>query len=560
MRKYILIFIILIGLVSCNSEGLMEKTDTDQETAYKVFTDKEKTIKALTHLYGSTWFCADKNGGFNVFNDGGYSFLECATDEAKIPGDKDPARNFTMSTLTAEASPFLKNPWQFYYQAIRSANVFLMNIHYCPVPESEQLIMADQVRLLRALYYHELFRFYGALVLVGNDVSEGMQMNYTRSTLEETVKYIVDELDYIIYESSLPEGQWSGTDFGRVTKGVAAAYKARTLLYAASPLNSDDSQDKWGQARDAAQYLMNSGWYELYKDPVNEAESYARVFNTRVSKEIILAVQRGKMRDLYNNLPSGEPWSAGVTWPGTGVTFNYVDGFGMMDGQVPVLGYNADGSVILNPNVNNYDDAKPFLNRDPRLEKTILHHGSTWKLKGQTVTLDITKHTVGQPLEMTNIVLRKFLDDRIDHMNNELTDMNFPMMRYAEVLLIYVEAANEAGDAAGPLIDILNNIRGRAGATLLSKTGWDKISLRNQIKLERRMELSWEGHRFYDLRRWKDCETTLNGPIWGMKLENGAIKRKKVETRTFLNKLYRLPIPSNDVNGSGGKLVQNQGW
>ncbi len=557
---------ILSALVSCNVEGLMEKQDTDPNSPDKVFGDKDKVRQALTHLYGSVWFTTS-NGGFNLFNDGGNAFLETATDNAVTPSEKDPAKVFTMGTLTAASTPFFQsNPWSIYYQAIRSANVFMANIDRSPLPDDEKTLMKEEARLLRAIYYHEMFRLYGALVIIGDEIVDGMTTSLVRSSLEDTVTYIVDEFEAVIDNGILPEYKWAENgDHGRATLGMAYAYKARTLLYAASPLNSPDQPAaKWAAAVDAAKDLINKNWYSLHYDATTPGLSFARFFNERTSGEQILSFLRAPTQDLYRNLPPGAPWNTVTSWAGTAVTMNAVDAFAMKDGKKPITGYNSDGSPIIVSGTG-YDDTKPFDNRDPRLDMTVLHQGSKWTVNRTVVTLDVNAHTANNSLAITNICLRKFLDDRIDHWGGATTNINVPMMRYAEVLLNYAEAKNESSaslsaEESEEIVGFINDIRIRAGADALSPTGWTQQTLREQIKMERRMEFMLEGHWFYDVRRWKEGGKYFDGAIYGMDVVNENIVRKRVQERVFLDRQYRLPIPTRDVSGSSGRIWQNTGW
>lgn len=558
-------------LGSCDVEKLMDKQDIDPNSPEMIFSDKVRTREALTHLYGTVWFTGS-NGGFNLFNDGGNALLETATDNAVSPSEKDPARVFTMGTLTAAATPFYRaDPWEIYYQAIRSANVFMANVVNSPIPEDEQVLWSEEARLIRAIYYHELFRLYGPLVLVGNEIIEGMTNELYRSSFEDTIDYIVSEFNAVINNGILPDYIWSeDNDWGRVTIGMAHAYKARTLLYAASPLNTPDQQSetargRWTEAASAAKTLIDKGWYSLHYDSNKPELSFARYFNARKSPEQILSFLRGRTQDLYRNLPPGAPWNSGTSWPGTAVTMNAVDAFAMKDGSIPITGYNADGTPNINP-ASGYDDSKPFDNRDPRLDMTVMRHGSKWVVNRVTVTMDVPAHTAGNSLSISNICLRKFLDDEIDHWNSSsTTNINLPLMRYAEVLLNYAEALNESKPSlsAAEMADAvgcLNLIRDRAGADPLPVTGWTQETLRGRIKTERRMELMLEGHRFYDVRRWKEAEKYFDGPIYGMDVVNGRIVRKTIQSRNFVTRQYRLPVPSREVSGSEGRIWQNPGW
>ncbi len=566
MKKiiYLLFIAALSVFASCDVEKLLDKQDVDPNTPEMVFSDKTKVRQALTHLYGSMWFAGSQ--GVDPITDQGCAVMDIATDNAISPAVGDTAIKFTRSTLTPDQNPFYYNPWTVYYRGIRSANLFMANIYTSPLTDQEKELMYNEARLLRAIYYHDLMRFYGALVIIGDEIVDPMTTALVRSSMQATIDYIVGEYDAVIAENVLPQVRWTDNiDYGRMTLGVAYAYKARTLLYAASPLNADQNDHTWAEAAAAAKELIAKGWYALHADATKPELSFARFFNERTSPEQILTFLRGATNGLYKNLPSGSPWNNTTAWPGTAVTMNGVDAFAMKSGVAPILGYNPDGTPIINPLATGYNDATPFVGRDPRLDQTVLHHGSTWVLNGVTVTMDITRHTMGL-VGKTNLCMRKFLDDRTDHIKGQSTQQNLPMMRYAEVLLNYVEARNESLAAPSQadideMIGYMNDIRTRAGADLLSPSAaWTQQSLRAQIRLERRMEFMLEGHRFYDSRRWLEAEKDFNGAIYGYDIVNGRFTRKLITNRIFLKRLYRLPIPTRDAVGSGGGIWQNEGW
>lgn len=574
MKKilYIPVFLVTVFfLISCDVDKLMDKEEIDPNSKEEVFKDKTKIRESLTHLYGSMWFC-NTQGGFSLFS-AQCGLLDNATDNSIFPGQGDNAKVFTLSTLTASGKPFANGtePWTHYYRAIRSANVFMANIVGSVVTEEEQVVMKEEARLMRALYYHEMFRFYGALVIIGDEIVDGMTSSLVRASMEQTVNYIVSEFDAIIENGILPGFRWAANnDYGRMTLGMAYAYKARTLLYAASPLSTPDQSSqqaaaKWAAAAKAAKDLIDLGWYTLHEDATKPELSFARYFNERVSDEQILSILRAPTQDLYRALPSGAPWNHATAYPGIAITLNAIDAFAMKDGTKAILGYNPNGSPIINP-ASGYSDARPFDNRDPRMDMTVLRHGAKWKINGETITYDVNLHTANIQQGVTNILMRKFLDDRIDHWNSSSrTDMNLPMMRYAEVLLNYAEAKNESSASLTQseidyIVDCINLVRNRAAADPLAKAGWTQETLRDQIKMERRMEFMLEGHRFYDVRRWKEADKYFNADVYGMDIVGGNMVRRKVESRIFLDKLYRLPVPSREVAGSKGNIWQNPGW
>jgi hypothetical protein len=339
------------------------------------------------------------------------------------------------------------------------------------------------------------------------------------------------------------------------------AYKARTLLYAASPLFAG-SKATWTQAAQAAlnmiTYSESKGLYDLYIDPVEPNKSYSRLFNTRKSKEIILSKLRADNNDMYNNMPPFNPWNVNkelTTCP----TEWLVDSYDMLDGSQPIDGYNADYSPIINP-ASGYNEQNPYLNRDPRLAQSMLFNGVTWpKVNAAPQKVDLTA-----PQKWgSGYFLTKFLDDRIDHRTGGKTSMNFIMMRYAEVLLNYAEAVNESGDtqdARTKAVVYLNKIRTRAGITKpLNAANFTQASLRQRIMKERRVELCFEEHRFFDIRRWKIAKDVMKLPGTGVAIESGKYVRKVLDSRTYNERMDLMPLPNREVNNCP-LIFQNPGY
>ena len=339
------------------------------------------------------------------------------------------------------------------------------------------------------------------------------------------------------------------------------AYKARTLLYAASPL-FQTSGVTWKQAADAAEELINyaesTNVNSLYYSPTQPAKSYTRFFNERANPENILVFLRPNDNDLYNLFPSFNPWNVNKE-VATVPTQWLVDSYDMADGSEPIVGYNADYSPIINP-ASGYDEQDPYSNRDPRLAQTILHHGATWPIVNKgPATVDIrTPNSWG-----SGYFLVKHLDDRIDHMSGGTTAMNFVMMRYAEVLLNYAEAINESSDDVNSrqkAVVQLNKIRTRAGITVaLNASDYTQSSLRERIRKERRVEMCFEEHRFFDIRRWKIANQVMNRPAVGITIVNGKFERRTLDVRSYSERMNLSPLPIAEVNNAP-LIYQNPGY
>lgn len=569
MKKIFKYMLGLFLLVGCGSEGLMDSTDLDELSSEKIYQDVEYTRRVLVDLYGRMREeTGPNNGSFSRLMDmsTAVAMLDNATDDGAgnttrsaglVPG----IQRYITAAITATTNPVTNtHPWNWHYKAIRNANQFLAHIGQSSMEAAEKTSSINQARFLRAYHYHELFRWFGPLVISEEAIDPFAFETTRRETLETTVSYIIAEFDALSKEGMLPD-QWEDSDYGRPTRSAAMAYKARTMLYAASPLSAG-SGVSWAQAAQAAQdlisYAESGNIHELYYDQAEPEKSYTRYFNERKNKENILVNLRANDNDLYECFPAFNPWNVNKELA-TVPTQWLVDSYDMADGSQPITGYNTDYSPVINP-ASGYDEQNPYANRDPRLSQSIMYHGMTWpKVDKAPKTVDIsTPEKWG-----SGYFLTKYLDDRIDHRDGATTPMNFIMMRYAEVLLNYAEAVNESADspeARQKAIVRLNQIRLRAGITVpLAGADYSQSTLRERIRKERRVELCFEEHRFFDIRRWKIASQVMSRPATGIALENGKFVRKVLDSRTYNERLNLLPLPNNEVNNCP-LINQNPGY
>lgn len=573
--KYIFIlFFSIFFLIGCDEEGLLEETDLDQMDTEKVYSDVELTRAVLMGMY-SRMRDMDFNSSGGNGSSGSFSrfegivtsttMLDIVTDDGTGNGGKSKPLPAISRMATAGITPttnFLafNNPWNWYYRAIRNANQFIANVDRSPLSATEKAYAKAEARFLRALYYHELMRWFGPLVITTDLMDPFAFATTKREDMETTVRFIANEFDAVGQPGVLPES-WDEANYGRVTRGAALAYKARTLLYGASPLyKQKGSTVTWKEAADAAKGLIDLNIYQLYYDPTEPAKSYTRLFNERVNSESILQYLRPHDSDLYNCFPSEDGWNLNKEG-GTSPSQALVDSYDMVDGTQPILGYESDRITPIINTVSGYDDTKPYINRDPRFSQTILHDKATWPRVNNVVDkmLDISK-----PFRwVSGYFLVKYLDDRIDHMKGGNTSLNFQMMRYAEVLLNYAEAINESADNIQNrqiAVDQLNEIRARAGITgVLKAADFTQTELRERIRRERRVELCFEEHRFFDVRRWMIAEDVLNKPAVGITNQNGNYVRVILEERMYNSRMNFMPVPIADVNNCP-LVYQNEGY
>ena len=544
------------SLLLCGCAGDMERIQTGTNTEELIYADAAKTRQILNNLYARTRLT---QASFSSFSGDGVTFLDCATDNGYAPIEYSSAHTHGKSTMSAaDIAMNGGHPWTFYYNNIRNATLFMQKVDKSVLSEDEKASSKLQARFLRALYYAELYRWYGGVVLLGEETISSTQLEYARSSAEATVDYIVSEMSDVANQLPL---EWDAPNYGRATRGAALAYKARTLLYAASKLNNPSMErKKWENAKSALWDVINLNKYDLYYDTGNRALSYAHYFCERKTSENIYTYLLGMNSTMHSNFPQGAPWTQN-TYIGCVPTQNLVDAYDMVDGTEPITGYDANGKPIINP-ASGYDEAFPYANRDPRLAMTIFCHGNKYDLNGTQTALNMT--ALDEKSRSSGYTVLKYIDDRIGHKSTGNTNYhcNPQMMRYAEILLGYAEALNELGDSENAA-KIVNKIRDRAGVGKIPENGWTIDKLRERIYKEYRVEFAFEDNRFFDARRWGKAQEWFSKPVYKVvitgALENPTYTRTLLETRIFLPKCYRFPIPQKEIDNCKN-IEQNTGW
>jgi hypothetical protein len=247
--------------------------------------------------------------------------------------------------------------------------------------------------------------------------------------------------------------------------------------------------------------------------------------------------------------------SQGMTSP----TQNLVDAFPMANG----MQINEPGS--------GYDPAAPYSNRDPRLAATVFYDGFNWLSRPvQTFQGGLDRPdniAVATVQTRTGYYLRKFLGNFATATAFSSQSHNFPIFRYAEIILNNAEALNELGQVEAAVTQI-KTLRSRAGIAAGAdtrygiKAGITQTEMQELIRNERRIELAFEEHRFWDIRRWKIADQVLTAPFNGMRITSGttpAYQVIPVATPVFQARLYHMPIPYEEIT-KNTQLIQNEGW
>ncbi|MFC4141615.1 RagB/SusD family nutrient uptake outer membrane protein [Pedobacter mendelii] len=512
--------------------------------------------------------------GFNRISG---DFLDAASGDAISSLANTPISYYNNGLVSSTTNPdgYFSNS----YNGIHQINIFLANIDKVPVPTANPtrtITWKAEARFIRAFLYFELLKRYGGVPLIGdkiNGLNDNLQLS--RNTFAECVTYITTECDAVKGQLNLEP--ISATNLGRIPRGAAIALKNRLYLYAASPLfngggfesdatlkvltgypNNDPT--RWQNVIASAEELINLGVYSLVQ---SGNAGYVNIFSQKQNSEVILAKQQINDFTLETvNAPVGytvnNTQSAGRTSP----TQDFVEAFPTISGLPitdPLSGYNA---------------AAPYSNRDPRFNAIIFYNGSAWlNRSGGVQTFDggLDRPNITSVNQTkTGYYLRKFLADNSTSSSYSAQSHNFVYFRYAEILLNYAEALNEVGrteDAVQQLILIRKRagIQAGSGSRYGIATGVNQAGLRTLMQqVDRRIELSFEEHRFWDLRRWKIAPTELNKTLRGIQITKNAngtytYQTVPVTTITFQEKLYHMPIPYNETV-TDANLKQNSGW
>lgn len=479
----------------------------------------------------------------------------CSITDESIYNNDDDTWLIQRGQLAPENTGIAGTLWGRSYRSIRECNYALKHIGEVTMSQSGKNRLIAELKFIRAFRYHDLLRNFGKAVLLGDTIynlgdnlSTGALFN--RASIADVVNYIVTQLDEAA--TLLPLKNDDSWKLGRATKGAALALKSRVLLYAASPLYGAGT---WQSAADAAKAVMelssNNG--NMY----NILSPYSALFLNQNDPEIIFErVYTFKARHVCLEISNG-PNGYGA-WGGNTPLQNMVDAYEMNNGKPiddPASGYNPQD---------------PYTNRDPRFYATILYNGTQYRGREyQTFLpggLDSKDGKDNWNTSKTGYNLRKFMDDKnpIDNPWDVAGLQPWIYFRYAEILLNYAEAQNEASGPDASVYDAVNTIRRRAVMPDLP-LGLSKDEMRISIRRERQVELAYEEHRFYDVRRWKIAEVTENVPAYGItitKTGNNFTYDKKValDGRKFEQQHYWLPIPRAEILSSNNKLEQNPGY
>lgn len=573
-NKLIAVCIGMSFLPSCYDLDLSPHQDVSQQVFWKNETQVKQGVMGV-------YDCMKRTGDDtpNVAYFGNYFLLDALSDIAIAK----PLAALENGTSTDRTNAYLEK-WKDMYDGVTKANHALQNIGSADMPEEDKDRYLAEVRFLRGLYYFHLLDFYGGVPIY--DESWNLAETYDkmlepRSSVEEVRSFILADLDFAVRH--LPYS-WDAADYGRATKTAAIALRGKVYLYA----------QEWTKAKADFEELVHNN--STYGCSLNS--DYASMFkpDTDVNPEMIFFISNsGGAGDANDGMKMafyhGNRSTYASGWATSSLDPDFVDTYEMKDGKVfnwndYIPGYKkmtpAERLKVLsckqkNGKVTAYPAARKkimeaYSDRDPRLNQTCITPYDSilgWNANKERMMEYVIFETAG-PKATNGYVeqavsrwyyFRKFVPEgdwngRITDRNH--TPVNFPLIRYADVLLMLAECYNELGET-DLAVKYINEVRARPSTHmpgLNSGPAWLEARTKDQIKErlmhERGVEFAGEGIRYSDIRRWRVAEKLCNRT-------KKEIHGNKRQVTKFKERDYLWPIPGTEIE-MNNKLTQNAGW
>ena len=558
MKLYRIIIYLFAGIIlaSCADLNYTEENTRDEAWTYEYFTNgiKNMVFDVYAQLYN------------NEFEDNSAYFFAGATDEAQYALETGAINNFTNGGWSA-ANPYSRI-WTKAYTAIADIHMYLEKIDQADITEwqynpdydkwIQQLeLFPYELRFLRAYFYFELLRAYGDVPLVTTTLTNAQANNMERTPADQIIKFIVDELNAVAPYLPVSYVTEVEAEIGRATRAAALALKARTLLYAASPLfNPTNDTDKWKDAAEACYNLiLNASDWGLKLSSYDALWGHDAFFNP----ELIFGLGRGDSNTFEKaNYPIGVENGASGTCP----TQSLVDQYEYQDnGQTFAQRY--PGNIDLT-------EVDPYEGLDPRFALTVVKNGDEWPTNGAQKKAIQTYYggfnaAPKYGATPTGYYLRKFVDGSCVTTadNQTMRRHTWILFRLGEIYLDFAEAAFHATGSADDKTygmsanQAINMLRNRAGIEMPKFTE-DGDAWLERYERERLVELAFENHRFWDVRRWKKGAQYF-GSVQVANISNGLMLTRSTVTRQWDEKYNFFPIPQTEIK-KNPKLTQNQGW
>jgi hypothetical protein len=560
--------LLIISIGSCKKDNFLNVPSKGVLTSTVTFSTQNNADLFVNDIYSNL---PDYNNTVEVLD----QWTDNSATGASQQEGQNRIRSNALSSGNASGGPGGTLDWSNNYNYIRKCNVFLSNAaaNKSAYSATWYTQRVAEVKFLRAYFYSLLFTNYGGVAIITTPLSnlDGSDIFTARSTVEQTLAFIEADLDAAAADLPLKQGT---ADLGRATKGAALTLKGWIELFYASPLlNTSNDATKWAKAAATNLSVVNLGVYSLLGTAANPDKASISGPTTGPYYNQFLAVNNFNAEQIFVRsyaLPNRSHWREGVlgpvvvnggqqSWGNLAPTQNLVDE------------YEMDNGLPITDPASGYNPQAPYVHRESRFYQSIIYDGSTFQ--GSLYTSRIGGNNaidLGSSSDITNTGYngRKTLDESITGQASRATrpnTSNYTFYRYAEVLLSYAEAQNEAVGPDGAVYAAVNQVRQRVSLPPLPP-GLSQADMRTNIRRERRLELCFEDKRWYDIRRW-DITTkgpaVLNTPQYGMVITNVGGKLVYTPTITFQNRFSEymnlLPISQN-VLSQNTKLVQNPGY
>lgn len=580
MKKYKILITALIAALTLNGCYDLDRHPYDQIGDAIFWQNETQVTQAMMGVYAAL-----RND--NAF---GLKFAQDNMSDIGVGYDNQGFGPVILGTYN-DRTAMVSDKWKSLYDGVMRANLVIQKVPtVASLSDELKNKYIAEARFLRAVYYFELYNFYGQVPLYDETVNlptDYNNMKKPRNTVEEVFKFILDDLNFAA-DSNLPV-KWDAANYGRATKGSVYGLRGKVYLY---------KKEYASAAKDFEEIILDSSGkgynYSLSAD-------YAKLFTPEgdQSDEMVFAIQNsggvGKDYGMPMTFYMGTRSSFGSCWNNVmpsvtllnmyelkdGKPFNWDDfipgfnGSTVIKDETFVSTLSTDGKKVESYAKNRDKVLEMYKDRDPRMAVSNILPYTTYPgwVSNQPKTCEFIIARNAAPNEVNGFIringawtesyiFRKFVAEGNmgGGINNRAhTPINFPLIRLADVYLMYAECKNELGDQT-TAVQYINKVRQRASTNmpaLNSGAAWLQASSKeevfNRIKKERAVELAAEGHRWSDLRRWNLALTTLPGDVFG-------ITGKRLLTRTFTEKDMLWPVPGVEIERNPNLKPNNKGW
>lgn len=577
--KIVMLLLMVAGFNACEDK-ILDLTSLTEPVDATFYSNEQELNLALTGVYNTLRFMGGYNLPIQVGMDNGATDLGINRG-ADVAGMSDLGQGIHGTTTSG-----FQTAYSHLYTGISRANSLLSNMERAKASMSEDRFKAIQAQalVLRAYNYMYLTELFGDVPYIDAIIKDTKDALLPRTTKAEIVDKIMADLQTA--SASLPN-TWPAAEYGKITKGVALGLRARIALY----------NKKYDEAVTSAKAIMDNETAMNYKLHPDYGELFAAAGQNSSEIMLVLPFKEGFSTTQF-------PVAQGSRNLGAYSTVvpcqSLIDSYEATDGK-PI-----DESAV-------YDPKKPFENRDPRLRKSIIIPQTVWggiifESHLDTLKYRLANGTIGGnnadsrkviwPAAFFGYLWKKYTDEEAQKAKRLWSELDFILMRYAEILLIYAEAKTELGQVDASVLNAINRIRARAYGVDVSDVGnYPSVTstvpaeLRKVIRRERKVELANEGFRLFDIRRWRIAEKVMPVKLYG-RVQNLAtatgipnidddcfVSYAGIESQYDFNpdgrfpnaqnrkfdasRDYLCPIPQQEIDtyeGLGGNLSQNPGY